>query len=164
MFRAANTQATINQLYQPYLQIYICKEWDAVSFTYPNLITFFVKIPWKIIVCNYWWFQYLYFRMNTSLNNGLYYRIFLFGPVTKSCQHTNEISSSINLEMCTPAKRVLPLKGKLRSIELAVFVNFLSASTVLQRLKVKGSSSLSYWLTIKSNSPTYTETHTLVMI
>jgi len=45
--------------------------------------------------------------MKTSLSDGLYYKMFLFGPVPKSCQHTNEISNFINLEIYTPSERVL---------------------------------------------------------
>jgi len=116
MFWASNTQATISQSYQPYLQVYICKERDSFYFTYPNLITFYVNIPWKILACIYWCFQLLYLRKKTSLNDGLYYRRFFVVPVTKSCQHTNEMSSFTNLETYTPAEHVLPLKGKLCSM------------------------------------------------
>jgi len=66
----------------------------------------------------------------------LCYQMLLFGPVPKSCQDTNEISSTTNLEMYTRAERVLPSKGKLCSMKLVVSVTFLSASIVLQRLRV----------------------------
>jgi len=66
----------------------------------------------------------------------LYYQMFLFGPVPKSLQHTNEISNTTNLEMYTRVERVLPSKGKLCSLKLAVSVTFLTASIVLQRLRV----------------------------
>ena len=90
--------------------------------------------------------------MITSLNDGSYYRKYVFGPVPISCEHINEVSSSKKLDIYTLAKCVLSFQGKLCSMKPFVTVTFLSMSTVLQRLRVR----LGFITDIKSNACTDT--------